>query len=175
MALDIQEIVWYKRIATFHHAHFACSKKYKQRHFWLGIPSAALAAISGTTIFASWESSASDMWRIIAGILAIMAAIMSAIVTLLNYKERSDAHLKAGGLYGNLRVKIEYFSKFGDKSKSQFWKGIIEDWKKYDIDCPVIPKPDYDRARKIIDALGDDIFQENNENSTKETQKGKNS
>ena len=154
MKLENQELVWYNRITIFHHAHYLCSKKYKQRHYTLGLPSVSLAAISGTAIFASLESSEDALWKIIAGALALTAAILSALVTFLSYKERSDAHHKAGALYGNLRADIEYFAKFGEEAKeADFWKTIITKWNKYDTECPLIPNTIYEKARNEVTAF----------------------
>jgi len=157
MALNNQELVWYKRIATFHRAHFACSKKYSLRHYQIGIPSIVLMAATGSAIFASMESSTSDELSLTAGILALISTILVALITFLDYKERSEAHHKAGGLYGDLRTDVEYFSNFGlfgnFNSKEDFWKYIIDKFDKYSTDCPNIPKGDYDKASKHIESL----------------------
>lgn len=74
-------------------SQFEQTKKWRGVNLSIGIPSSALAAISGATALASTTG------RVTAGILALTAAGMSAILTTLNAAHRMNQASAAANAY----------------------------------------------------------------------------
>jgi hypothetical protein len=80
-------------------ATFSAQAQFEQAKYWravnltLGVPAAVLAAIAGATALASTTG------RVAAGIIALIAAGLSAITTTLNAAQRTEQGQAAGNLY----------------------------------------------------------------------------
>jgi hypothetical protein len=71
----------------------SCSKV----HLGLGVPSVALAAIAGTSALAEFDNS-----NLIAGLLALTVAVLSALATWLNPNRTAELHRRASGRYHSI-------------------------------------------------------------------------
>ncbi len=80
-------------------AMFAAQAQFEQAKYWravnlaLGVPAAVLAAVAGGTALASTAG------RVAAGIIALVAAGLTAITTTLNAAQRTEQAQAAGNLY----------------------------------------------------------------------------
>jgi hypothetical protein len=80
-------------------AEFSSQAQFEQAKLWrginllLGVPAAALAAVAGATALASTSG------RVAAGIIALVAAGLGAVVTTLNAAQRTEQAQAAGNLY----------------------------------------------------------------------------
>lgn len=80
-------------------ATFSAQAQFEQAKYWravnliLGVPAAVLAAIAGATALASTTG------RMAAGVIALVAAGLSAIATTLNAAQRTEQGQAAGNLY----------------------------------------------------------------------------
>jgi hypothetical protein len=80
-------------------AMFSAQAQFEQAKYWravnliLGVPAAVLAAVAGATALASTTG------RVPAGIIALVAAGLSAITTTLNAAQRTEQGQAAGNLY----------------------------------------------------------------------------
>lgn len=89
--------------------HYIAAERAEARSRTLGIASAAVGAIVGTSIFATIQSSPSLSWRITAGILVTGAAVLGALQTFLDYAKRAAEYRTAGAAYGRLRREFDIF------------------------------------------------------------------
>lgn len=89
--------------------HYDAAKRADARSRILGISSAALGAIVGTSIFATVQSSPSADWRVTAGTLVTAAALLGALQTFLDYAGRATEYRSAGAAYGRLRREFDMF------------------------------------------------------------------
>ena len=85
-------------------SHFVSAHFWTKFHLVIGIPTAVLAAIAGAIAFASFKNA-----NVIAGVLSIIVAILSAIATLLNPKDCSNSHLTSGNNYDSLLTRVRIF------------------------------------------------------------------
>jgi hypothetical protein len=80
-------------------ATFSAQAQFEQAKYWravnliLGVPAAVLAAVAGATALASTTG------RVPAGVIALVAAGLSAITTTLNAAQRTEQGQAAGNLY----------------------------------------------------------------------------
>ena len=79
--------------------HFASAEHYRRIHRALGIITTVLSTAAAATIV-------TDLEEALAGILALLAAIMSAVLTFMSPEKSAEQHLSAGRQLGALRVKL---------------------------------------------------------------------
>ena len=82
--------------------HFAAASDWRSRNYWLGIPAALIGVAAGATILASAPA-------VVAGILALSGAALTALMTFLNPSERAAQHQNAGVAYSKLRRTLRQF------------------------------------------------------------------
>ncbi|MEM2991332.1 MAG: SLATT domain-containing protein [Halobacteria archaeon] len=85
-------------------AHFYAAQFWTNLHLWIGIPSAVLAAIAGASALSRF-----DNHNIVAGVLSLIVAALTAIATFINPRDKASAHQKAGNEYNSLRNKVGMF------------------------------------------------------------------
>lgn len=74
-------------------------------NYFLGVPSVVLAAVAGTSAFA-----AAGRHHVLAGILALIAAVLSALSTFLNPSQNARLHQHASASYGALEGDFRRFA-----------------------------------------------------------------
>jgi hypothetical protein len=89
--------------------HYVAAERAEARGRILGIASAVIGVVVGTSIFATIQSAPSVDWRIFAGLLATGAAVLGAMHTFLDYDKRAAEYRTAGAAYGRLRREFDGF------------------------------------------------------------------
>jgi hypothetical protein len=84
--------------------HFIAACRWSKYHWILGLPTAALAVLSGSSALSQF-----DNHNILAGIFAMAAALLAAVSTFLNPNQRASCHLNAGNNYRKLRNDTQRF------------------------------------------------------------------
>jgi hypothetical protein len=69
------------------------SKRWSRANLWLGICASALAGVAGTLALAN------DASKDLAGVIALVAAVLAVILTSLNANARTNACASAGNAY----------------------------------------------------------------------------
>ena len=81
--------------------HFVVAHTWANFHLFIGVPIVVLAAIAGSSFI--------NNDNILAGILSLVVAALSAVMTFLNPNERSSSHLNAGHSYDVLQNEVRIF------------------------------------------------------------------
>jgi hypothetical protein len=81
--------------------HFCAAQFWKRFHFWVGGPTAVIAAIAG--ISALKDS------PVLAAILAILVTALTAVLTFVNPNDNANSHLQAGNAYNSLKNDSRIF------------------------------------------------------------------
>lgn len=130
-------------------SHFNAADTWERRHYWLGIPAAALAAIAGATLFKSSPDLASGF--------ALIASLLTALMTFLKPNERAATHRTAAGQFLALRNDARLFREV-DLLQSERLDEATERLKilsatRNDLNqkSPSIPRSAFVAARKGID------------------------
>ncbi|HZP01976.1 MAG TPA: SLATT domain-containing protein [Terriglobia bacterium] len=146
---------WHTRVRIRHHAHTRSAVEFERRARFLGVLVVILSTAVGTSIFSSLGSSSS--WRIVAGLLSLMAAVLSSVQALLKYPELVQLHRVAARKYGQLRRELEAQLALdsGDPGKlAGFLDSFQRKWSDLEGQTPNIPQRLYDKSRKaVISAL----------------------
>jgi hypothetical protein len=98
---------WCNRVVTVAHGHYRAALRYSKCHFWLGVPTVFLAAIVGTSVFATLQSKPDLAWQIVIGLMSIAAAVLSALQSFLNLNEKAEKHRTAGARYNAIGRELE--------------------------------------------------------------------
>lgn len=110
-----------------------------------------VSAAVGTTLFSTLAASTDVRLVTFAAFLSVIAVILVALQTFLNYGELSVSHRAAASAYGDLRRRIEELLVFGrgDEMQKPLAK-IRASWAKLDQDSPDLSPGMFDYARKWV-------------------------
>lgn len=131
--------------------HFAASHFWSNFHLWVGIPMVLLSAIAGASALSRF-----DPEHLISGILSIVVATLSAVITFLNPNLKVSSHLNAGNSYDSLMNNVRIFWSIDcwrDESEqvlTEKLKYFSEQKDKLNQSCPQIPRFAYMIAKKGI-------------------------
>jgi hypothetical protein len=135
-----------KRIAI----HENLSIVYRRRYYWIGVPSALLAAIVTSGIFATFQDCTDNVvifsctfqtWiRFVLGIIGLISACLSALMIFFDYSKQSEKHKRARDDYEKLYRKIETVIRLNqDGFELEFIKEVIKEYNDIITDSPSIP------------------------------------
>jgi len=82
-------------------SHFNAEDTWVHRHYWLGIPATALAAIAGAALIKSQPEWASA--------LTLLASLLTGLMTFLKPNERAALHRAAAGQFLALKNEVRLF------------------------------------------------------------------
>lgn len=87
--------------------HSAACDRYARLDGIYGVGSTVLTAIVGSTIFVTLQKTASEAIRIIAGLVAVTAAVASGIQTTAKYAQLSERYRQASRQYAAVAREID--------------------------------------------------------------------
>ena len=147
---------WLRGIRIFHIAHFRAAARCSRMGRFLGVPVVILTTIVGTAIFATLNEAQSDSLRIVAGVLSMLAAILSGVQTFLDYSAREQKHHQAAVAFARLRREVEEFLSFFSSPQDQreFMKKTRDQWDALVDSSPDVSQAIYDKARSMISRTG---------------------
>lgn len=131
--------------------HFYAAQLWTNLHLWIGIPATILAAIAGASALSQF-----DNHQIIAGVLAILVAALSAVSTFVNPNEKATIHHSAGNRYNSLKNRARIFSEIdmdieSDESLLTKLRTLSAERDELNEKSPQIPKWAFRRARQGIE------------------------
>lgn len=140
-AQRLEESLKYSSKGHFFAAHF-----WRDFHLWLGLPMASVSAIAGAFLLSQF-----DPKNIIAGILALIFAGLSSIMTFLNPNEKASSHLASGNKYDALLSKVRIFWT-SESVLNEKLKYFYEQKDLLNQSSIQIPSYAYKKAKKGIEA-----------------------
>lgn len=130
-------------------SHFNAEHTWIRRHYLLGIPATALAAIAGAALFKNHSE--------LASIFAMTASLLSGLMTFLKPNERAALHRSSAGNFLALRNNARYFREI-EIPQAVFMNDISEKLGKLlatrnelNQSSPSIPLSAFASARKGIE------------------------
>ncbi len=146
---------WLKRARESAFAHYAAEERYSRLNYALGVPAAFLAAVVGTSVFASLDKVVDNRIKVLVGVLSIGSAVLAGLQTFLRYGDRAEQHRKAAVIYASLRREIELALLF----RSDITKDSIEAIKqKYNEITEVAPNVHNSLWKNARQQAGGDLF-----------------
>ena len=86
--------------------HVEAAELWGAIHYALGIPTVVLAAIASTSALADFDKS-----NVVAGVLALIVAVLSALVTFLNPQRNAELHRAAAASYKALAFSADSYGR----------------------------------------------------------------
>ncbi len=129
--------------------HFAAAHSWANFHLIIGIPVVVLAAVTGSSFICNNN--------ILAGVLSLIIAVLSAIMTVLNPNEMSSSHLNAGNGYDALQNEVRIFRavdcwrEVSDQILTERLKNFSDQKGKLNQGSPQIPWWAYQIAKRGIE------------------------
>lgn len=85
--------------------HNEASRRYEQYRYWLGVPTLSVSTIVGTSVFSALSTQeAPALW---VAILSVLAAVLTALQTFLNFAALADRHRATAVKYKAVIREIE--------------------------------------------------------------------
>jgi len=138
---------WHTGIRMAHIGHDRMASLAFGRARTVGILATAGSAVAGTTLVSSLATSSDDRWIAFAAILSVLAAVLSALQTFLNYGDLAARHRSAASSYGDLRRRAEELQAFKRGVDLEGPMGELRlAWTKLDQESPSIPQRVHDVA-----------------------------
>lgn len=154
--MNIKELLsqWYMGIRNSHLRHKLAAEEYTRTNRFFGIVVVSTTTLVGTTLFATLKSSRNTSVQIGIASFSILAAILSAVQTFLNYPDWIEKHKLAAAKYGELRKELDMLClKVEMREEYDFekhMKSFRTRWNTVEQEAPPIPKNIYKRAIKIM-------------------------
>jgi len=131
--------------------HFCTGRRWTCLHLWLGGISVALSAIAGASALSQF-----DYHNIVAGIISIIVAGLTAVITFINPNDRASIHKKSGNMYSSLKNDARIFydievNELDDKKSIEDLKRLNDRRNKLNLESQIIPGWAFKKARKGIE------------------------
>ena len=130
--------------------HFEAARRWNQVHFWIGLPAAVMSAGAGV-------SALSDE-GLLAGVLALFVAALTATATFLNPSNRSTMHHQAGTQFNGVRNRARFFREIElglgrtDADLALSLRELTKERDDLNVSSPQIPRWAFEKARRAIEA-----------------------
>ena len=131
---------WQRRLGILRRAHREAARHYSKNDKILGAFVVVFSAIVGSTVFGTLGSTDKVGIQVLAGVLSLTAASLSALQTFFDFGERSEKHRLAGIGFSRLAKELQAFtdSNPSDDEKKEFSKTFREEWDSIESEAPVI-------------------------------------
>ncbi len=96
--------------------HEGAARRLESQYRLIGFASVTLSAVIGASLFASLEAAYEPWSRIVAGIISIVASVLSSLITFHRYEERTEKHRLAGARYKAIIRRLEQVLTSRDRS-----------------------------------------------------------
>jgi hypothetical protein len=131
--------------------HFYASQKWETMYLWIGCISAVLSAIAGASALSQFK-----YHNVVAGVLSIIVAALTAIITFINPNEKVSVHRDAGNNYNALRNNSRIFYDVEIRGMKEnkaidVLKSINNERNKLNLKSVQVPKWAFKKARKGIE------------------------
>jgi hypothetical protein len=131
--------------------HFAAAQFWRRLHLWTGIPVAVTSAVAGASALSDFDASG-----LVAGVLAIIVAVLTGVVTFLNPNDRAGSHFTAANKYDALMNRVRIFWSidcWNDATEQVLTSQLLDYSAQKDAlnqNCAQIPEGAYRLAKKRI-------------------------
>ncbi len=141
---------WRRRARLSQHGHHEAATRLGRLHLAVGLPTVALSAFVGTTVFSSLGESASKTTQVVVAIAAALAAVLAAIQTFLRLAEKAEAHRATSAVYGAIRRELDAIEATG--SAGSGLERVRERLDSVASSAPSVPKAVSKRVGAKLDA-----------------------
>lgn len=117
---------WIKDAHFLLRCHLSLAESTRKKHRFIGITSAILSAVVGSSIFASLgQEEAHRNLIIITGLISLSATILTSILAFLKLPEIANQYHNSGNEYAAIRKELEYLLTF-ESDDNEYVKNEIK-------------------------------------------------
>jgi hypothetical protein len=98
---------WEERASISQDAHYVLATRLGGYNLLFGIPVVVFTTVVGTSVFATLQENVGTSWRILVGIVSVLAAVLASLQTFLRFQERAEKHRAAAELWAAIRREID--------------------------------------------------------------------
>lgn len=140
---------WLVSLKILHRGHWDAARWFEQLNLWLGVATAILATVAGTSAFAGSDT------PFVTGAAGLIAAVLAAVQTALRASELSAKHKHAGIRFGQLRRELEEqlvlgLDQQGPDQEKAWLTGFRERWASVDDESLPVPRRYFERAKRTV-------------------------
>jgi hypothetical protein len=161
---------WHFRVTRAQFGHQLSADKTHIWHLLLGVPVVIFTTIVGTGAFAAINQDTDNFWKVAAGTISIIAAVLASMQTFFGFGERSDRHRIAATRYASTRRSIELALTSHDAASVPFIKGEMD---RTGAGAPQIDRGKWEEARGLAEEALDAWNREEKRIAREETARGK--
>lgn len=141
---------WRKELGFLLQSHYTKSISVRRLNYLLGFPAILISiAISGYVFFTITHNP--TFWaKLVAGMLLMLSAILTALQTFLKYSEQSEHHRTASARYESLYHSVDQMLVFPPKEDITLGKWcdkLRERWDELNLEAPNVNKVEYKYAK----------------------------
>jgi len=146
----------HRQVHTMHVTHRRAEAEAARNGRIIGLGVAVLAAVTGTSIFATLQGNPAVGWRITVGIIAIATAALGAIQSSLAFGQQQAQHRSAAEAYGKLRRDLEMWVlghpgvEVPGAESGEWLKGWCERWNDAEAGAPAVSNRLYKKAEDDV-------------------------
>jgi len=137
---------WHFRVTRAQFGHQLSADKTHIWHLLLGVPVVIFTTVVGTAAFAAINQDTDNFWKVAAGTVSIIAAVLASMQTFFGFGERSDRHRIAATRYASTRRSIELSLTSHDAAAVPFIKAEMD---RTGAASPQIDKRKWEEARSL--------------------------
>ncbi len=98
---------WGRRAERSHSINYRIAQRLSRFNVALGIPIVILTTFAGTSIFATLGETGIVGFKIIVGLVSVLAAVLASLQTFLRFSERAEKHRVAATRWAAIRREID--------------------------------------------------------------------
>ncbi len=103
---DILEL-WHENSRRVLEAHYSSAAHFGRLNLLLGLPTVIVATVVGATVLVTLNQRIATAWVVAIGLASVLAAVLSALQTFLQFADRAARHRASGVIYGSIKREIE--------------------------------------------------------------------
>ena len=145
MNVELKQLLysWHNEINVLMQAHYDMAIRKKRMNYVVGVPLILLEILIASYIIFTISNEPAFKLKMIVCSLVILAAILAALQTFLEYSEQSEDHRNAHARYRNLMIAIDQMLALpskDDRLLEEWCDKFRERWGEVTIDAPAISK-----------------------------------
>lgn len=143
---------WRLGLRISHRGHHESAKHYEHLHWMLSLPTVAVSAILGTSVFAGLQNSSMPFAKTVMAVLSVATVALSSLQGSLRFGERSERHKSAAAQIGEARRALEEQIVLGHHDEKTM-NEARKKWDAADRQAPTIPSRIYNQTAKLVTEL----------------------
>lgn len=159
---------WQTHVVRQREIHEESARRIQRLHYVLGVLAAISASLAGSSAVAAWQRQAANVGLASASVvIAAMAAVLTGVVTFLDFGGRAERHRKASVDYKKALRRFEFHAPFGatrladlGEEDRVFFRDMQRTLADIDASAPIPPRRIATRIEERGQAVRDSVFQE---------------